>query len=352
MAVVRGVWLSHIDCPAYTSAAALAEALRFIAAAGFTHVVPVVWNGGGTFFPSAAMVERFGPAFRIAPPYRGRDPLAEIVEAAGPLGLEVIPWFEYGFASSYRSGGGSLLEARPGWAARDRRGALLSKNGFEWMNAFDADVQDFLLALILEVVERYPVAGIQGDDRLPALPSEGGYDAATCAAYQAETGRRVPRRHRDPAWLRWRADRLTAFLARLHRSVKAIRSDCLVSMAPGPYPFAFREYLQDWPHWLERGLVDLLHPQLYRENDARAYERLLVENHARALVSGGGEPGCVFAPGILLMCGGYLAGPDLLRQCLRINRARGIEGEVLFHYQGLRERDGACAACHASLDVP
>jgi uncharacterized lipoprotein YddW (UPF0748 family) len=53
--------------------------------------------------------------------------LAELIHAAHSLGIKVIPWFEYGFASSYNLNGGPLLEKKPEWAARDRTGNLLNK---------------------------------------------------------------------------------------------------------------------------------------------------------------------------------------------------------------------------------
>ena len=137
-------------------------------------VFPVVWNKAVTQFPSQVMLQNFG--VEINPQYRGRDILAEVITAAHRVGLKVIPWFEYGFASSYNSNGGVLLKKKPQWAALDSKGNLLNKNGFEWLNALDFEVQDFLSSLILEVVNNYDVDGIQGDDRLPALPSEGGYD--------------------------------------------------------------------------------------------------------------------------------------------------------------------------------
>ena len=45
-----------------------------------------------------------------------------------------------------------------------------------WWNALHPGPQELLLKLISEVVEKYDIDGIQGDDRLPAMPSEGGYD--------------------------------------------------------------------------------------------------------------------------------------------------------------------------------
>ena len=116
--------------------------------------------------------------------YKGRDPLAEVIDEAHKHNIAVIPWFEFGFSSSYNDGGGHILRAKPHWAARDREGRLLKKNGFEWMNAFHPEVQEFMLALVTEVVKRYDVDGVQGDDRLPAQPIEGGYDSLTVALYK------------------------------------------------------------------------------------------------------------------------------------------------------------------------
>ena len=100
---------------------------------------------------------------------------------------------------------------RPEWAARDSTGALLKKNGFEWMNAIHPEVQDFMLALVREVAENYDVDGIQGDDRLPAMPSEGGYSDFTRTLYEQETGRTVPDSSREPHFLQWKSDKLKRF---------------------------------------------------------------------------------------------------------------------------------------------
>lgn len=44
------------------------------------------------------------------------------------------------------------------------------------MNGFHLEVQTFMTDLMLSVIKKYEVAGIQGDDRLPAMPSNAGYD--------------------------------------------------------------------------------------------------------------------------------------------------------------------------------
>ena len=197
--------------------------------------------------------------------FAGRDPLQEVIEEAHARGIAVIPWFEFGFSSSYKADGGPLLRAKPEWAARDRDGNLLTKNGFEWMNAFHPEVQGFLLSLVLEVVKKYDVDGIQGDDRLPALPVEGEYSRYTIQLYEKEhPGVPPPENFPDPEWLRWRAGRLTAFAEKAYKEVKALKPDVLVSWAPSVYPWSLEEHLQDWPAWVNGGWGDLVLPQVYR----------------------------------------------------------------------------------------
>ena len=288
-------------------------------------------------YPSPLMRQTFD--IEINPQFVGRDPLAEVVTEARRVGLKVIPWFEYGFASSYNLKGGLLLAKKPEWAARDSEGNLLKKNGFEWLNALDAEVQNFMLNLILEVVKNYDVDGIQADDRLPALPSEGGYDKGTVERYRQQFGEYPPKNFKDGRWLQWRADILTEFLARVYQEIKAINSNLLITIAPNIHDWAYKEYLQDSPTWLQRGLVDIIHPQIYRR-DFLTYkgivDKLVREQFTDATLA-------KLAPGILMKVGSYRISPEYLLQAIEYNRASGISGEVFFFYEGLREENNTLA---------
>lgn len=335
MMETRGVWIANTDSEVLRDKQSIAEAMDFLAVTGFNVVFPVVWNKAVTLYPSQVMGSRFG--IEIDPLLAGRDPLAELISEAHQVGIKVIPWFEYGFASSYNLNGGPLLAKKPQWAARDCTGNLLKKNGFEWMNALDPQVQEFLLSLVLEVVKNYDVDGIQGDDRLPALPCEGGYDEGTVERYRKAFNRNPPQNPKHRQWIQWRADILTDFLASLYHEVKAINPNLLVSMAPNIYDWGLKEYLQDSQAWLERGLVDLIHPQIYRR-DFKSYkcivDRLVTEQFTRKQLP-------KLAPGILLKLGSYRISPEYLVQAIKYNRFRGIQGEVFFFYEGLREDNDA-----------
>lgn len=327
---VRGVWITNVDSRVLYSRANIAQAMAYIAGYGFNVVFPVVWNKGVTLFPSKVMAQNFG--IEIDPLHRGRDPLQEVITEAKKFNLKVIPWFEYGFASSYQANGGNILAKKPHWAGRDYYGKLLTKNGFEWMNALDPEVQNFMTNLILEVVRKYDVDGIQGDDRLPAMPTEGGYDDKTVNLYRQQFGVYPPANRKDSHWLKWRADILTNFLANLYKQVKAIRPKALVSLSPSVYRWGLDEYLQDYVTWLDRGLVDLLHPQLYRR-DLASYQSLVYRVVTQQLRS---NELAIFSPGILAQLSGYRISTADLINAIEYNRSLGVNGEVLFFYEAIR----------------
>lgn len=188
--------------------------------------------------------------------------------------------------------------------------------------------------LVMEVVKNYDVDGIQGDDRLPAMPAEGGYDDYTLRLYAAENnGKSPPANPREPNWLQWKADRLSAFGKELYQSVKSIKPNCLVSWAPSIYPWSKEQYLQDWPRWLKDGYADLIIPQVYRYK-LDAYEQTLkaIESQIPR------EMKYKIIPGILTSLGdGYRATDATLRSMIELNRKYGYAGEVLFYYETIRE---------------
>ena len=334
---IRGIWLTTTDSKVLRSKQRIAEAMDFLAETGFNVVFPVVWNKAVTLYPSQTMQQTFG--VEIDPMSVGRDPLEEVVVEARRVGLKVIPWFEYGFASSYNLNGGVLLQKKPGWAAADFNGNLVKKNGFEWLNALDLQVQEFFLNLVLEVVKNYDVDGVQGDDRFPALPSEGGYDVGTITRYRQEFNRNPPQNPKDRQWLQWRADILTEFLANLYREVKRVNPNLLVAIAPNIHDWAFQEYLQDSPAWLKRGIVDLIQPQIYRRDFGSYHaiaDKLVNQQFTDATLP-------KLAPGILMKLGSYCISPEYLVQAIEYNRQIGIQGEVFFFYEGLRENNNTLA---------
>jgi len=331
---VRGVWLTNVDSDVLYSSEGIENAVNTCEELGINSIFVVVWNKAHTLYPSKIMKDFIGD--EIECDLKGRDPLKELIEKAHAQDIKVFAWFEFGFSSSFEEGGGILLEKKPEWSAINKVGNLVTKNGFDWMNALNPEVQDFMLSLILEVVENYEVDGIQGDDRLPAMPTEGGYDDYTINLYRnSHDGKFPPLNEKDEEWVQWRADILNKFMERIYKEVKAISQDLIVSMAPSLYPWSKEEYLQDWPTWVKEGYVDLLCPQVYRY-DLKEYINSLDEAVNQYLPD---EYKSIFYPGVLLKVGDYYPTEDYLKEMIKANREAGINGEVFFFYEGLKKFD-------------
>jgi uncharacterized lipoprotein YddW (UPF0748 family) len=330
---VRGVWLTNVASDALYSHENVVKAVEKCHTLGINTIFVVTWNKAMTMYRSQIMKDFTGYEIdpELDPHNTGRDPLQEVIDEARKYDIKVIAWFEFGFSSSHEEDGGIIIEKKPQWASLDVNGNLTTKNGFEWMNALDPEVQDFILSLVLEVVENYDVNGIQGDDRLPAMPSEGGYNPAVIEAFKKDNfGMAPPDYHKDYNWVQWRAGILNDFMKRLYEEVKAIDPDCIVSMSPSIFPWSKEEYLQDWPTWINFGYVDMLVPQVYRY-DSLFYRSTLEATIGYILP----EKRHLMYPGVLIRVGDWQASHDYLHFKMEENRRMGFDGEVFFFFEGL-----------------
>jgi uncharacterized lipoprotein YddW (UPF0748 family) len=109
------------------------------------------------------------------------------------------------------------------------------------------------------------VDGIQLDDHF-GMPVQFGYDRFTIQLYQQEhQGKTPPGNAFDSEWMRWRADKLTHFMAQIYQAVKAVKPHARISLSPNSQYYAYKYYLQDWESWVKKGLVDELILQVYRD---------------------------------------------------------------------------------------
>ncbi|MEA5503101.1 glycoside hydrolase family 10 protein [Halotia wernerae UHCC 0503] len=267
---LRGVWLTNIDSNVLFERDRLKNSLQRLDQLNFNTVYPAVWNWGYTLYPSKVAAKVIGRSLDPTPGLQGRDMLKEIVTEGHKKGLTVIPWFEFGFMAPADS---LLAKNRPQWLTSRSDGTKIVKEGTHnrvWLSPFRPDVQQFIQALIIEIVRNYDIDGIQFDDHF-GLPSELGYDAYTVALYKKEHGGKAPSKNpKDPEWVRWRANKITDFMKRVFTAIKANKKDCLVSVAPNPQRFSYEFFLADWQRWERMGLIEELVLQIYR-NDLNVF---------------------------------------------------------------------------------
>jgi uncharacterized lipoprotein YddW (UPF0748 family) len=288
---IRGVWLTNVASGVFFVPWGINRALHQLSALNFNTVYPVVWNRGYTFYHSDVAKNFTGydtePLLKFM--HGGQDVLAKLIKLAKPQKLSIIPWFEYGLMTPFDS---ELARRYPDWLTIGQAGINSIKetppeeinNNFvsklAWLNPLHPQVQQFIKALIVEVVSNYDVDGIQLDDHF-GMPVQFGYDPLTIQIYQQEhNGKSPPKDSFNSDWMRWRADKITDFMAAIYQAVKAVKPKIKISLSPNSQAFAYKYYLQNWEDWIKKGLVDELILQVYR-NDKKSFinelEQLSVE---------------------------------------------------------------------------
>jgi uncharacterized lipoprotein YddW (UPF0748 family) len=323
---LRAVWFTLNDMGTLRDQAKLDEAVAALSRLGFTTLYPVVWNGGYTYYAGTVTQRRQLQNFTLRG-LQGQDPLGELIRLARARGMQVLPWFEFGFMAPPSS---ELATRHPQWLTSKRDGGTTSMSAageVVWLNPFRPEVQQLLIDLVLEVVSLYDVDGVQFDDHF-SLPNAFGYDAFTRALYQRETGRTVPADPSDAAWVRWRADKLTAFVRRLRSAIRAQKPNLIFSLSPNYADFAYKLQLQDWRAWVRAGLVDEVVVQLYRPDLPSFTADLNRAEFAETKVP----------MAVALMAGQRQRPTDLglLEGKLAAARQRGL-GVAFFHYAPLWE---------------
>lgn len=121
-------------------------------------------------------------------------------------------------------------------------------------------------------------------------------------------------------WVSWRADRITAFVSRFHKSVKAFDSEIETSAAVFATPgLAYRYVFQRWGSWP----IDHLEPMIYHEYYGKPVEWI------GEAVAEGVSTGKMIMAGILL---GFLRKSEDIGKATQLAMTMGAQGICFFVY--------------------
>lgn len=265
---LRGIWLTNTDSKILHSRSRIEAGLQRLKTLGFNTIYPVVWQRGYTLYPSPIAESTIGTPVLPGGVFGDRDMLSELVQVGKPLGFRIIPWLEYGLMVPPQA---ELAMRHPDWLSLNAEGSPRRVNRINhqpdpnvWLNPVHPDVQQFMTELIVDLVQRYAVDGIQLDDHF-GLPSGLGDDSLTQARYQQQQGRSLPANPEDSQRHRWLMAQMTQLLQQITQRVKQQRSNCIISLSPNPLAFSKRHYHADWQQWQQEDLIDELVLQVYRD---------------------------------------------------------------------------------------
>ncbi|MFP4380789.1 MAG: glycoside hydrolase family 10 protein [Candidatus Sumerlaeia bacterium] len=162
-----------------------------------------------------------------------------------------------------------LLSLHPEWVNMHIEGYALDAKGESWLDPAIPMGQYHLEAVVHELVSKYEIDGLHlAKLRYPDKDRSWGYNQASVRMYKKESGitdEGVPAPE-DPAWVQWRADRLTALVQLLTKAARQARPGIILSISgiadglpqtDGQKASAdFLGALQYWPYWMEKKLMD------------------------------------------------------------------------------------------------
>ncbi|MBN2355722.1 family 10 glycosylhydrolase [candidate division KSB1 bacterium] len=328
---LRGVWIAWGgNFQSVPSKETIAAMMEDIAAHNLNTVYVDVWRYGYPYFRSKIFHDLTGKWTDPNLP-AGRDVLADMIAEGHRCGLHVEAWFEYGFSACHDNND-DLYQVHPEWFAQHRDGSVLFNGDYrwKWLSHVNPEAQQFLIDLCQEVAANYDVDGIELDRiRYPELDC--GYDPATVAAYQQNhNGAAPPAYSGDAEWMRWRAQKLTEFVAAFYDSIKAVNPDVFVSNAPIAYSYGYINFCQDWRSWINEGYLDFVSTQLYWPTNAVYVSELQRQISYITDLS-------KFYPGICSIANDYLVPTDEIIAMINTTRNYNLPGHVIWYYNTLAD---------------
>lgn len=269
-AQVRGMWV-HLFDQSLKSRSGIDRVLDAAVAANLNTIVVQGVRRHDAFYDSAVLPRTTDPKM---PP--GLDLLGRLIPAAHARGLEVHVWYSVmpTFHPSFTDNGERLpadhINTLHGFSGTQGSWMAAANNpGYAYLDPGIPGVQDHVAAMLREVVERYDVDGVHldylryadGGTRMNPIAEEryrrvgGGTSMDDFRRRQTEDlARRVYLEvaEADPS--------VVVSMAAIAQGAGPTGSDLRASFRGTK---AYAEKFQDWPTWLDRGIVDMAFPMNY-----------------------------------------------------------------------------------------
>ena len=356
---VRAMWVQR---GSLASPRMIFSAVEMARAGGFNTLIVQVRGRGDAFYES-----RYEPrSFVLARQPASFDPLAVMLATAHRAGLKVHAWVNVNLVSDAEPPAARrhIVYVHPEWLMVPRPLALdlvrMNPKSAEYLKRLSdytkartdrleglflsplhEDAVEYTVRVIGDIADRYDVDGIHLDYiRFPndefdysARALEEFRSAVTATASGSERREYASRARGRPLfytemfpqrWQEFRRAQLTALLTKIRSTVKARRSNAMLSAAVFPDATeAANHRFQEWGHWLESGLLDAICPMAYTTDPTLFRAQITNVKHLA-----GTRP--VWA-GI----GAYQLSPNATIENIRAARQLGADGFVLFSYDNL-----------------
>ncbi len=294
-------------------------AVKRLADNGFTAVLPNMLWGGVAFYPSGVLPVAASVASR-------GDQVAACLEAGKKYGVQVHVW-----KVNWNLGTAAPKDFVDRMRRENRLQRGLDGNEEPWLCPSHPANQELEVASLVEVVRKYPVAGIHFDYiRYP----DGSH--CFCAGCRERFGRAqaglktwpkdvLPGGGLREQWLEWRRSNITTVVRETSTQARAARRGIKLSAAVfRNWPSDRDSVGQDWKVWCDQGYLDFVCPMDYTESN-RGFENMVRQQREWA-----GRVPCY--PGIGVSASSSSFGVEKVIEQILITREHHTQGFVIFNY--------------------
>lgn len=353
----RGIWVTAFsDKKVFYSKEAVIELIKTCNKAKINEIYLQLYRGGQAYYQSVATDRtKYDEIRRIA----GVDTIDLLIKEANKSNIKVFGWINVlSLAQNKKahiiSKFGSEILTRDQYlrpSIRDENANASDKYYLRddqlFLEPGDLRVTEYTLSIVAEIIERYPlISGIHLDYIryplvLPSIPGSRfnkygltyGYGEKNFERFKQKTGLSPLNITYSQAlyldWDNWKRDQVTGLVEKISKLVKEKSPNMMVSCAVMPAPErAYAACFQDWPLWLEKGIVDYVVAMNYTIDN-----RLALEN-ARSALAHRGKGKVLVGIGLFLMKDDT---GDFLEQYKLIN-GLNPDGIVIFSYDDINEK--------------
>ena len=269
----RCVWLDRGTIVSVANPQAMAKLFDRLSEANINCVYFETNNAGYAMYPSQIAQQN--------PNINGFDALNAAINEAHKRNIELHAWFWiFNVGNTLHN----KLVAKPLdfpgpvltshdliWGLAGVNGSLLPPRQHEfWIDPSYDETRNYIKSLVLEVVKKYPVDGIQLDYiRYPfnGKGSEMGYNYLGRQKFENDTGFNLDCLNDEglKVWQAWKINNISTFVRTISSEIRQIKPNLRISAAVYAMPKRMRlnSIQQEWETWVKNGWIDTVNPMTY-----------------------------------------------------------------------------------------
>ena len=242
--------------------------IDYSAASGVSTVFVQIYRANQSWFPSR--IADSSP-YEICFKNTSEDPFSLLIKKSHAKGIKVYAWINL-LSLSNNKEAFILKKYGVDILTRNRQ----EKNAVDdykidnqyFLEPGDTRVRSELMAILEEIIQTYPdLDGILLDYiRYPDTKPDYGYTKINMERFKEATGAKEIDGS-SLSWKSWKKAQVNELLSLLVKRARALRPSIMIgSTGCAPYIRAYYEAYQDWPSWVNNGLVDFVLLMSYPNN--------------------------------------------------------------------------------------